>query len=199
MPVILVSGFDAWGDLDVNPAWVAVEACRPKLPEGWEVRKARLDVSWDRAFDSLLASWTDEVVAVVGFGVAPIHDIALEQIAINLSEGTDVDGQEAPSREVIPDGPAAYWSTLPIEQLQKAITDSGLQASKSAHAGTYLCNALFYQIIHETLWKSPDTPAGFVHLPNLQNTDSISQADLNLAVETIIEALASPLEETSPI
>lgn len=193
MPVLLVSGFDAWGDLVANPAWLAVEAAEPTLPPNWEIQKIKLPVSWSAAFEQLRDAWTDDVGAVIAFGVAPIQGVAVEQIAINLAEGKDVDGHLPTHPAVIEDGPAAYWSTLPIEAIHTALLSASLPAVKSAHAGTYLCNALLYQIIDHALWTNPDIPAGFIHLSNLKQPDSADQADLTRAVEVAIEAtLSSP-------
>jgi pyroglutamyl-peptidase len=198
MPVALISGFDAWGDLTANPAWLAVEAAEPELPPGWELRKVRLPVSWDRAFEDLQESWTDDVGLVIAFGVAPIEGIALEQIAINLTEGEDVDGRLPPGNHVIPDGPAAYWSTLPIDSLDQAMAGAGLPVSRSAHAGTFLCNFLFYQVMHHVLWIAPEVPAGFIHLSNLKGQAVIDQPALEKAVRVAVEAVATSVERTKP-
>lgn len=193
MPVVLVSGFDAWGDLAVNPAWLAVEAATPDLPPEWEIQKLKLPVSWSAAFEQLRDAWTADVAAVLCFGVAPIQGIAVEQIAVNLAEGSDVDGNPPASPSVVEDGPAAYWSTLPVEAIYGALTAEGLPTVKSAHAGTYLCNALFYLAVDHALWTNPDIPAGFVHLSNLKLAGSVSQDQLIHAVSTCIEAtLAAP-------
>lgn len=191
MPTLLVSGFDAWGDLEENPSWLAVDAATPNLPPDWEIRKVRLPVSWDQAFEQLLASWSDDVGASIAFGVAPIQGVALEQIAINLSEGSDVDGRQPPSKEVIPDAPAAYWSTLPIDPLHTALTDAGLPTVRSAHAGTFLCNALFYQMVHHALWTKPEAPCGFIHLSNLRHPEAVSLDDLTQAVTVCAETVVT--------
>lgn len=188
MPVLLVSGFDAWGDLVANPAWLAVEAAEPSLPPDWEIQKIKLPVSWTAAFEQLRDIWTDDVGAVLAFGVAPIQGVAVEQIAINLAEGEDVDGNLPMHPSVIEDGPAAYWSTLPIEAIHTALLSASLPAEKSAHAGTYLCNALLYQIIDHALWTNPDIPAGFVHLSNRKQDGCVEQSDLTRAVEVAVEA-----------
>ena len=190
MPIILVSGFDAWGDLTANPAWLAVEAAKPVLPAGWELCKVRLPVSWDEALDLLLEAWTEDVAAVLAFGVAPIEGIALEQIAINLTGGEDVDGKLPSNTQVIPNGPAGYWSTLPIELLNEGLAHANLPVTNSAHAGTFLCNFLFYQIIHQALWVSPEIPAGFIHLSNLKGECLVDQDALTKTVEVAVEFTA---------
>lgn len=191
MPVILVSGFDAWGDLSANPAWLAVEAASPQLPPDWEIQKIKLPVSWSSAFEQLRDAWTDDVEAVLCFGVAPIDGIAVERIAINLAEGSDVDGNPPPQPSVVEDGPAGYWSTLPVDTIHHALVSAGLPAKTSAHAGTYLCNALLYQVVDHALWTKPEIPAGFIHLSNLKPPGSIDQETLVQAVELSIEATLS--------
>jgi len=189
MPLVLVSGFDAWGDIASNPSWNAVEASSPELPDSWEVRKLRLPVSWEQAHQTLLDEWTDDVAAVIAFGVAPRNAIEVEQIAINLvdPEASDVDGVTAESENVIEGGPAAYLSTLPAKEILEAMKLADIPAARSPHAGTYLCNQLFYHILHEAIMRAPDTPAGFIHVPNPAQSAEFTPDRLQRAVELAIE------------
>jgi pyroglutamyl-peptidase len=62
-------------------------------------------------------------------------------------------------------GPAAYFSTLPLEAMLEALTADGVPAYVSASAGTYLCNQTFYTTRHLLEVRGARTPAGFIHLP----------------------------------
>ncbi|MGE9270828.1 MAG: hypothetical protein ACQKBU_08490 [Verrucomicrobiales bacterium] len=198
MPTVLVTGFDAWGDLDANPAWLAVESCTPSLPPDWHLNRQRIPVSWEQGFEQLLGEWNSDVAAVLSFGVAPIRGVALERIAINLSEGQDVDGKLPQEEPIIDGGPAAYWSTLPLLEIEQALHQANLTAKPSAHAGTYLCNHLFYRVMHHALWKKPEMPAGFIHLPNLRQPDSLTQDQLTEAVTISIETTVRSKLDGSP-
>ena len=63
----------------------------------------------------------------------------------------------------MPQGPAAYFSTLPLEALHDALEREGLPVEYSLSAGGYLCNAAFYLARHALGARA--VPCGFVHMP----------------------------------
>ena len=65
--------------------------------------------------------------------------------------------------EIVPGGPAAYFATLPLEDLRDALAAAGLPAAVSLTAGAYLCNASFYLARHAL--DARGTPCGFIHVP----------------------------------
>jgi pyroglutamyl-peptidase len=58
----------------------------------------------------------------------------------------------------------AFFSTLPIKTSLLALQDAGIPAHISQTAGTYVCNQVFYALMH-ALRRRRDTRAGFVHVP----------------------------------
>ncbi|MBY8853938.1 hypothetical protein K7G98_39195, partial [Saccharothrix sp. MB29] len=50
-------------------------------------------------------------------------------------------------------------------QLFAALTAEGIPASVSHTAGTFVCNHVFYGLMHLTATAHPGTRAGFVHVP----------------------------------
>ena len=94
--------------------------------------------------------------------------VELETIAINVFKGAAID----------PDGPPAYWATLPdIEGLAKTLRDAGIPARRSHHAGTHLCNHILYSTLHHAHTTGSTMRCGFLHLP-MTNTQAIA-ADEN--------------------
>jgi pyroglutamyl-peptidase len=65
---------------------------------------------------------------------------------------------------VVPGGPAAYFTRLPIKAIAQALRDAGLPAEVSQTAGTFVCNHVFYGLLHQ-LRRRPRVRAGFMHLP----------------------------------
>jgi pyroglutamyl-peptidase len=68
---------------------------------------------------------------------------------------------------IVPTGPPAYWSTLPIENMRDALEECGIPATISNHAGTYVCNHVFYLARHEVEYLEIDSECGFIHVPRL--------------------------------
>ncbi|MEO5793770.1 MAG: pyroglutamyl-peptidase I, partial [Rhodoferax sp.] len=70
---------------------------------------------------------------------------------------------------VVADAPAAYFTGLPIKAMLQALQDAGVAGEVSQSAGTFVCNHVFYGLMH-TLATNPalgNTRGGFMHLPYL--------------------------------
>ena len=74
-------------------------------------------------------------------------------------------GAQPIDRPVVHRGPAAYFSTLPIKAALSALQNAGIDAHISQTAGTYVCNQVFYALMHAA--RRPKMRAGFVHVPYL--------------------------------
>ena len=94
------------------------------------------------------------------------QSILLERCATNLIDANRPDADDAQPRRVpiIPDGPQAYWTRLPLHAVIQRFAEDKIPASLSSHAGTFVCNSLFYQLLHWADQRSR-TLAGFVSLP----------------------------------
>lgn len=195
MRTLLISGFDIWPGVSINSSWVAVSNSQPVC--NFHVKKILLPVSWARAAPTLLDYLDDDVAAVVAFGMARDKAwVQLEQIAINLTdlEADDADGCRPSSGFVVPQGPPAYWSALQNDYLVNLLNSSGLPARLSPHAGTFLCNYVFFSLMDKLNSRGRNIPGGFVHLPPLPNTGGLSENQLTRAVELICEETARDVE-----
>ena len=59
------------------------------------------------------------------------------------------------------------FSTLPIKAMVDKMTASGLPASVSNTAGTFVCNHIMYQVLYYASKNHPSLKAGFIHVPFL--------------------------------
>jgi pyroglutamyl-peptidase len=153
-------------------------------------------------FDAALEALTDaihrfEPDVVISLGQADAYSqIAVEQVAVNLnsSEEPDNAGSRATDLPVVPGGPIAYWSSLPVTGIVAALRDAGIPAVVSYDAGGYVCNHLFYGLMHLLATERLDTIGGFVHLPLLleqavgSGVPSMGRETLVKAVEVIVSA-----------
>ena len=157
--MILLTGFEPFGGLARNPSADVALALA-----GDDVEAAVLPVDYERvgrALDELLERPWDAIVLMgvaVGLGA-----ISLERVAINFRDGARPDntGRVPEDPAVVPGGPDAYFSTLPLEELRDRVAAAGVPVEISLTAGAYLCNTSFYLARH----KTGDIPCGFVHLP----------------------------------
>ena len=112
-------------------------------------------------------------------------EISVERVAINLCcyRIPDNNGELLNNQPVVMDGPAAYFATLPVDELVNGLTTDGIAAEVSYSAGTYVCNSVFYGLMHYLEQLPAAVRAGFVHIPRVPAEPS-SEASVNLTVMT---------------
>jgi pyroglutamyl-peptidase len=108
--------------------------------------------------------------AVVMLGIAESRDtITPERVAVNVDDFRIPDnaGNAPVDEPIVENGPAAYLSTLPIKRIVTDLVDADVPASVSNTAGTYLCNHVFYAMLHRIATTDSKAVAGFVHIPQM--------------------------------
>ena len=120
--------------------------------------------------------------------------ITPERVAVNLMDAAmpDNDGFQPADLPVVPNAPAAFFSTLPVRSMVEAMQQAGAPAGLSDTAGTYVCNSLMYAMLHWTHMGGRDIPCGFIHLPYLEEqhrADGIPALKKETAVRGIAACL----------
>lgn len=193
MSTILVTGFEPFGGEARNPSWEAARAVDGERVGGALLVARRLPCVVGEVRQALAAA-IDEVEPrlVLSLGLAGGRaDVSIERVAINVIDARIPDnaGRQPVDEPVIEDGPAAYFSTLPIKALAQALRERGIPASISQSAGTYVCNAEFYGLMHLIATRRPALRGGFVHLPYLPEMAARHPGAPSLALDTLAEAI----------
>lgn len=193
-PPVLVTGFGPFGQLESNPSAALAEA----LAADPGVRSEVLPVAYERA-GRRLAALLEELrpAAVLLFGVHGEPGFRLERVALNLDDeaAPDVDGAVHRRQQIRPEGPAAYWSSLPLAEMAEALELLGLPWEWSSHAGGFLCNHAFYTARHLGAGLDLPGPCGLVHVPPSEATPLASQV---IAARACLDAVRSALEAAEP-
>ena len=168
MKKILVTSFEPFGGEKVNPSQLAV-AELPDEIDGAKIIKQVLPVVFDKSIDILYERLKQEKVeAVICVGQAGGRsEITVERVAININDapiGDNVQNQPI-DQPIFPDGPTAYFSTLPIKTIVQKCNEIGIPTAISNTAGTFVCNHLMYGACHYATLHQPTLKAGFVHIP----------------------------------
>lgn len=171
MPRVLLTGFDPFGGDLTNPSWLAVQALQGRQVAGHRVVAACLPTVFGQALmvlQGLLARHRPALVIGVGQAGGRAA-LSLERVAININDARIPDnaGGQPVDTPVCRDGPAAYFSTLPIKAMMLAIRQADVQAEVSQTAGTFVCNHVFYGLMHELATRPAlrGTRGGFIHVP----------------------------------
>jgi len=167
---ILLTGFTPFLDFDVNPTQELMNriAKSGDFPEA-EIRTRVLEVHYqpcERDFHRELVTFKPDGIISFGLNVRIDH-IALERIAVNIDDTTKADnaGNTRSGTLIAGDGPAAYWTTLPVNEMYDSLQKAGIPVQFSNHAGAYLCNHLFYYGLYTAEKLGLAAATGFVHVP----------------------------------
>ena len=195
---ILITGFEPFGGEIVNPSWEVAKQLDGLIVAGAQLVAVQLPC----VFSKSLLALSDALEAhhpnmVLSLGQADgRRDFSIERVAINVCDARipDNEGAQPIDEPVVPDGPAAYFSSLPIKKMAAALKAQGFPAAISQTAGTFVCNQVFYGLQHALAGKG--TMSGFVHVP-LMPVQAAKRAGPSLAsmsTETLQAALLCALE-----
>jgi len=192
---IIVTGFDPFGGETINPSIECVKAL-PEI-EGVELIRLELPTVFKESAKRLNEVINDvKPDAVLSVGQAGGRaGITMERIAINVDDARIPDNiSQQPIDEAIQlDGEAAYFTTLPIKRIVKAIREAGISAEVSNSAGTFVCNHIMYQALFAATKADKPFKAGFMHIPFIpdQTTDkpSLPLEESTKAVQIAIETI----------
>jgi pyroglutamyl-peptidase len=170
-PTVLLTGFEPFGGRSINTTERLVRVMEVLPPRGMRVVTGVLPVDGRAVagvLTGMLESHRPDVAICLGESHRP-ETFAIERVAVNLADYriADNSGWQAQDEAIVPDGPAAYFTTLPARAMVEAVRRNGCEASVSLSAGAYLCNHAFYALMHELARSGRAIPAGFIHVARL--------------------------------
>jgi pyroglutamyl-peptidase len=194
---VLLTGFEPFNKAAINPSWEAVKALK-----GWRTREFAVEVRRlpcvfgmaNRVMAGAIEELRPDLVIATGqAGGRP--EISVERVAINVDDASllDNEGQQPVDMPIVDGGPNAYFSTLPIKAIVREMRERGLKAGVSQTAGTFVCNHVFYGLLHNTI----NTPvrAGFIHVPFLPEQAALRKdGSPSMKLDEIIEGLRAAVQ-----
>ncbi|MFN2303725.1 MAG: pyroglutamyl-peptidase I [Anaerolineales bacterium] len=178
---ILITGFEPFGDHVRNPSQELVLALPDVTENGLIICKSILPVDQVQAPRILIEKIFEyQPDAILSFGLAAGRvKLSLERVAINLKDFRIPDnaGVTIQDQPIIDGGPTAFFTTLPIRKMHTALKEAAIPTEISLSAGTYLCNQVFYVMMHEISKKQLPIRAGFIHLPTFPEGTSKTEKD----------------------
>ena len=187
---LLITGFDPFGGETINPAWEAVKLL-PEQIGNFRIHKLQIPTVFGLAAETVLKTAETihpDIILCVGQAGGRAA-VTPERVAINLRDARIPDnrGNQPNEIPIVPDGPAAYFSTVPVAQMAQAIRDVGLPGQVSNTAGTFVCNDTLYTLLHR--YAGTNVKAGFIHVPYLPQ-----QGMPSLALEQTVAALTAAIQ-----
>ncbi len=169
----LLTGFGPFLSHETNPTELIVRDII--APEKVELFRKILPVNFQKiepSYTKLLDTIQPDLILNTGLNASK-GGIQLEYVALNI--GAD----HAPKHhffEAVPQNEPALVTQLPIDEWASQLCTRGIPTVRSNHAGTYLCNYLYYLSLNWCKQQGSGN-ALFVHVP--YTTELASQICLN--------------------
>ncbi|MGE7717260.1 pyroglutamyl-peptidase I [Priestia megaterium] len=198
MTTVLLTGFEPFEGESINPSLEAVKSLDDVVVEGYHIIAKSLPTVFGESIAKLhtyIEEISPSIVICVG-QAGGREGITVERVAINIDDARIPDniGQQPIDRPIIENGPAAYFSTLPIKAAVENLRQAGIPSSVSQTAGTFVCNHVFYGLMN--MIQNCCIKGGFVHIPYLpeQAVNHLGKASMSL--DLIVQGLLSIVKTT---
>lgn len=201
---VLISGFEPYGDMSVNPTQAIVEEATKFDLDGIEVHTVLLPVNYDECVERLVEE-VDRVSpgAIVSCGLWPGRTaITPERVGINAKDTmaedpiTDNKGRRPVDEPINPEGPDALFSMLPYRRIVENLMAAGIPSFVSNTAGSYICNNTLYGLVDHIRRNDLPIVGGFVHFPASTEMAVEKPAMPSLPMGMMVEALRIVLHTT---
>lgn len=198
--VVLVTGFEPFGDEALNPSW---EVCTrlPRTIAGLRVEILRVPCEFRSSIEvaaEAIERHRPKLVILLGQAGGRAH-LSVERVAINVDDARHPDNAgAAPVDEAIAaEGPPAYFATIPVKAVARAMRAAGVPAEVSNSAGTYVCNHLMYGVLHFLAASGAAGRAGFIHLPYAEEQVLDKPGAPALSVDTMVKGVEAAIVAAS--
>lgn len=191
---ILLTGFEPFDNDAINPSWEAVRALDGWHCEGAAVHTRRISCVFGaalRELDAAIDELRPQLVIAVG-QAGGRSEITPERVAINVDDGRICDnaGCQPIDEPVVAGAPAGYFSSLPIKAIVRDMRAAGVPAAVSNSAGTFVCNHLFFGLMHRIATRPvPGMRGGFIHIPYLPEQAARLPGMPSMSLDAVIAAL----------
>lgn len=197
MTTVLLTGFEPFDKDAINPSWEVVEQLHGETIDKAHVVATRLACVFGKSLQELeraLEMHRPAIVIAVG-QAGGRSAVTPERVAINLDDARIADnaGKQPTDRPIHRQGPAAYFSTLPVKAIVQALQNEGLPASLSHSAGTFVCNHVFYGLM-AMQQRHGVQRCGFIHVPFLPSQAAQRAGAPSMALDDMVRALRIAVE-----
>lgn len=195
MKTVLLTGFEPFGNDSIN----ASEQIVRRL-DGAEIFDARVRGivlpcvfgTAERVLFATMKETRPSVVVCLG-QASGRRAITPELRAMNRNAARIADnaGNQPLDTPVVRGGPTAYRTVLPVRAIVAAIRSGGVPAELSRSAGSFVCNHLFYALMHRMARRRRPPASGFIHVPAI----GVPEAEMpGLPLESMVRAIRAAIQ-----
>ena len=202
---ILITGYEPFGGDTFNPSLALAEALNGCRYKDFTFQYATIPVNRHHCIPTMekaIECYHPELIICTGLAYGRAA-ISIERVAINIADfpWPDNEGYLALNETIDTDGPAAYFSSLPIRSIMLALHKDHIPAYISNSAGTYCCNMLMYGTLNYIAKHHLPIRAGMMHVPytpdmTLLKEPSMPSMSLDLMIRAVHTAAVTTAETT---
>jgi pyroglutamyl-peptidase len=199
MKRLMLTAFEPFAGETINPSLEAARLMTGVEFPGAVVNVLELPVERHSAVEIALEGLRElrpDVVIMLGVAIARFR-ITPERVAINVDDFRIPDnaGNQPAGEPIVDGGPVGYFSTLPVRAIVDRLLTANIPSSISNSAGTYLCNRLFYSVMHHIATEGLPAASGFIHVPYQHEMALGKYPDIpSMSRETIVEGVRLAIE-----
>lgn len=196
---ILISGFKAFNNENINPSLIIANKLKEKY---LNIEVVELNVEYDNDSIKLLNKINEikpDIIMLLG-QAGGRSKVCLEQFALNMQSATisDNKGKLISHKLINQSGDNAYKSTINLNKIINDLKDDKLVISY--HAGTFICNEIYYNTLHYLNANNLNTPCVFIHIPFIKeqiiNKNNVNYLELDesyLIIYNVLEHIKNTL------
>ena len=206
---VLLTSFEPFGGHDRNASLEVALALASSPTEGVRIEAVVLPVVAGACAEiarSRIEQTRPDLVLALGQAGGSTH-IRLEDRAVNLDDFglPDNAGQVRSRQPIVADGPEILLAAVEIERVLVEVRRARFAVQHSLSAGRYVCNHLYYQLLHWRQRSASSLGALFVHLPYLPEQvpagrwmPSLALNDQVVCLRSVIAACLGCAAQTLP-
>lgn len=188
---ILLTGFEPFDGSEVNPSILACRKIEGREEGGFRIMVEEIPLRFNEIrgiIEGHVEGYRPD--AIICTGQAGGTCIELERVAINVADARIPYncGLQPLDERLNSEGPAAYFSSLPLRSIERAFKAARIPVVISNSAGTFGCNQIFYHLMDHLAREGMEIPAGLIHVPCLPE-QVVGKGMPSMSLDLIVEAL----------
>lgn len=186
MSSVIVTAFEPFNGRKTNTSLEVLENLKLK-----NVTKKILPVSWDRSLEIVknLLDLGPNILILCGEAQGR-NCVTLEKVAINYMDASipDNDGVIKKNQRMF-SGLDGYFSNVDISFIVDKVNKDEELVKMSLTAGSYICNATYYQALSKVYGNTYSTKVVFIHLPITDDEKDIKEK-FPMIIEKVINEIS---------